>query len=44
MISVGLEDSENAINQLNQIEVNLKIHLTTEYTHSQLHIKNPTRS
>lgn len=32
MISEGLEDLENAINQLDQIEVNLKIHLTTEYT------------
>ena len=32
MISEGLEDLENAINQLDQIEINLKIHLTTEYT------------
>ena len=32
MISEGLEDLENAINQLDQREINLKIHLTTEYT------------
>ena len=32
MISEGLENLENAINQLDQIEINLKIHLTTEYT------------
>lgn len=28
----GLEDLENAINQLDQIEVRFEIHLTTEYT------------
>lgn len=41
MISEGLEDLENAINQLDQIEVNLKIHLTTEYTSFSITHKKP---